>query len=104
MQIALGIVTSVGGFLEIGSIATAAQAGAGFGYQLAWSIVLGTICIAFLVEMSGRFAAASQHTIQAAMRERFGANLFAVSLLVMLGVTLLVMAAELGGVGAALEM
>lgn len=103
-EIALGIVTSVGGFLEIGSIATAAQAGAGFGYQLAWSIVLGTICIAFLVEMSGRFAACSKHTIPDAMRERFGLNFFVVPLCVMLGVSLVVLAAEVGGVAAALEM
>jgi hypothetical protein len=36
VESALGIVTSVGGFLEIGSIATAAQAGGQFGFQLAW--------------------------------------------------------------------
>ena len=53
LQIALGIVTSVGGFLEIGSITTAAQAGASFGFQLGWTILLGTLCIGFLVEMSG---------------------------------------------------
>jgi len=104
LQLALGIVTSVGGFLEIGSIATATQAGAGFGYQLVWVIVLGTICIAFLVEMSGRCAAVSKHTIPDAMRERFGARFYAVPLIVMLGVSLLVLAAELGGVAAALEL
>ena len=104
LQLALGIVTSVGGFLEIGSIATAAQAGAGFGYQLVWSVVLGTICIAFLVEMSGRCSAVSKHTIPDAMRERFGARFYAVPLIVMLAVSLLVLAAEMGGVAAALEL
>jgi Mn2+/Fe2+ NRAMP family transporter len=104
LEIGLGIVTSVGGFLEIGSIATAAQAGAAFGFQLGWSIALGTLCIGFLVEMSGRFSAVSKHTIPDAMRERFGANFFAVPLLVMLGVSVLVLAAEIGGVAVALEM
>src|SRR5436305_13484718 len=103
-QIALGIVTSVGGFLEIGSIATAAQAGAGFGYQLGWAIALGTLCIAFLVEMSGRFSACSKRTIPDAMRERFGINFFAVPLVVTLLVSLLVLAAEMGGTAAALEL
>jgi Mn2+/Fe2+ NRAMP family transporter len=103
-QITLGIVTSVGGFLEIGSITTAAQAGASFGYQLVWAILLGTLCIAFLVEMSGRFAAVSKHTIPDAMRERFGINFYVVPLFVMLGVSLLVLGAEMGGVAAALEM
>lgn len=104
LQVGLGIVTSVGGFLEIGSITTAAQAGAGFGYQLAWTVLLGTLCIGFLVEMSGRFSAVSKHTIPDAMRERFGVNFFAVPLIVVLLVSLLVLAAELGGIAAALEM
>ena len=104
LEIGLGIVTSVGGFLEIGSIATAAQAGADFGYQLAWALLLGTICIAFLVEMSGRFAACSGHTIPDAMRERFGINFFLVPLVVMLGVSVLVLSAEIGGVTAALNL
>jgi Mn2+/Fe2+ NRAMP family transporter len=104
VEISLGIVTSVGGFLEIGSITTAAQAGAGFGFQLAWAVVLGTLCIGFLVEMSGRFSACSKHTIPDAMRERFGVNFFAVTLVVLLGVSLLVLAAEEGGIAASLEM
>src|SRR6185503_17732006 len=58
----------------------------------------------FLVEMSGRFSAVSKHTIPDAIRERFGANFFAVLLIVMLGVSLLVLAAEIGGTAAALEM
>ena len=104
LDLALGIVTSVGGFLEIGSIATAAQAGASFGFQLGWAIALGTLCIAFLVEMAGRFAAVSKHTVADAMRERFGAPFFTALAIVMLCVTLLVMAAEVGGIGAALEL
>ncbi|WP_224543031.1 hypothetical protein [Mesorhizobium sp. CA16] len=37
LEISLGVVTSVGGFVEVGSMATAAQAGALFGYQLIWA-------------------------------------------------------------------
>ena len=50
-EVALGIVTSIGGFLEAGSLATSAQAGAEFGFQLLWVIALGTLCLIFLVEM-----------------------------------------------------
>ena len=50
LEITLGIVTSIGGFLDVGAIATAAQAGAAFGFQLIWVVVLGTICVIFLVE------------------------------------------------------
>ena len=104
LEIALGIVTSVGGFLEIGSIATAAQAGADFSLQLIWAIVLGGLCIIFLVEQAGRFAAVSGRTIPDAIRERFGFNYF-LFLHITLGlVTLLVLAAEIGGVCIALEL
>src|SRR3954447_10373762 len=103
-EIALGIVTSVGGFLEIGSLATAAQAGAAFGYQLLWAIVLGVVCIAFLVEMAGRFAAVSRHTIADAVRERFGFNFFLLPFVATLLISLLVIAAELGGASIALEL
>src|SRR5919199_6171863 len=103
-EIALGIITSVGGFLEIGSMVTAAQAGAEFGYRLTWAIALGGLCVIFLVEMSGRFAAVSKHTIIDAVRERFGFNFFVYSLLPVLLVTVLVLAAEIGGVCLALQL
>jgi Mn2+/Fe2+ NRAMP family transporter len=79
-EIALGIVTSVGGFLEVGSITTAAQAGAEFGFRLTWAVVLGGLCIIFLVEMAGRFTAVSKHTLVDATRERFGFNFFVIPL------------------------
>src|SRR5690349_16313034 len=104
LEIALGIVTSVGGFLEIGSIATAAQAGAEFSFQLVWAIVLGGICIIFLVEQAGRFSAVSGRTIPDAIRERFGFNYFAFLYLVLAIVSLLVLSAEIGGVCIALEL
>src|SRR2546430_11161927 len=104
LEISLGIVTSVGGFLEIGSLATAAQAGAAFGFRLIWAVVLGTVCIAFLVEMAGRFAAVSHHTISDGVRERFGFNFFLWPLLATVLVNLLVLASEIGGASVALEL
>ena len=104
LQITLGIVTSVGGFLEIGSVTTAAQAGAAFGYQLLWALLLGTICLIFLVEMSGRFAAVSKHTIVDATRERFGFPFFSIVLLGMVLIAFLVLIAELGGIGLSIQI
>src|SRR5207248_6565114 len=96
-EIALGIVTSIGGFLEVGSIATAAQAGANFRFQLIWPIALGTICVVFLIEMSGRLAAVSHHPLPAAVRERFGFNYFLIPLLSETAVDFLVLTSEIGG-------
>jgi Mn2+/Fe2+ NRAMP family transporter len=103
LEIALGLITGIGGFLEAGSLATSAQAGAKFGFQLVWAIVLGTICIAFLVEMAGRLAAVSKHTLPDAMRERFGIRFFTVPLVAVVLVSFLVLAAEIGGVALALQ-
>src|ERR1051325_3565704 len=103
-EVTLGIVTSVGGFLEIGSLMTAAQGGSQYAYQLVWAIALGVICIIFLVEMSCRFAAISRHTIPGAIRERFGFNFFLIHLLILVGVILLVLTAETGGLCIALEL
>lgn len=104
LQLTLGIITSVGGFLEIGSVTTAAQAGAAFGYRLLWAILLGTICLIFLVEMSGRLSAVSKHTIVDATRERFGFPFFSVVMLGMVVVAFLVLIAELGGIGLSLQI
>jgi Mn2+/Fe2+ NRAMP family transporter len=103
LEIALGLITGIGGFLEAGSLATSAQAGAKFGFQLIWAIVLGTICIAFLVEMAGRLAAVSKHTLPDAMRERFGIRFFTIPLVAVVLVSFLVLASEVGGVSLALQ-
>jgi len=102
-EIALGVITGIGGFLEAGSLTTAAQAGAAFGYQLIWAIAVGTVCIAFLVEMAGRLAAVSRHALPDAMRERFGIRFFLVPLAAVALVSFLVLASEIGGVTLALE-
>jgi Mn2+/Fe2+ NRAMP family transporter len=103
-ELALGIVTSIGGFLDAGSIATAAQAGAAFGNTLLWALLLGTICLIFLVEMSGRFAAVSGHTVAGAVRERFGYDFFVIPLSALVIVTYLVFTSEIGGTAFALQL
>ncbi|HEY1952915.1 MAG TPA: Nramp family divalent metal transporter [Gemmatimonadaceae bacterium] len=104
LELALGLITSVGGFLEIGSVTTAMQAGASFGYQLLWAILLGTVCLVFLVEMSGRLSAVSKHTIVDATRERFGFPFFFFVAVAMTIVSFLVLVAELGGIGLSLQV
>ena len=103
-EVALGLVTGIGGFLEIGSIATASQAGAEFGFQLAWVLVVGTLGLAFLMEMTGRLAAVGKRTYTDQLRERFGLRFFLLPLMVVLVVSFLVLASEIGGVSLALEM
>jgi Mn2+/Fe2+ NRAMP family transporter len=103
-QIALGVLTGIGGFLEIGTTATSAEAGASFRYSLIWSLVLGTICLIFLIEMSGRHAAISKHSLAGAVRERFGFPFCVVPRVADLVVNLLLLAAEIGGVAFAIKL
>ena len=104
VQLALGIVTGIGGFLEIGSVTTAAQAGAAFGYQLVWALLLGLICLGFMLEMSGRFSAVSKHTVIEGLRDRFGFGFFAIVLSGVALVVFLVLVAEIGGVALSIEL
>ena len=103
-EVALGVITSIGGFLEVGSIATSTQGGAEFGYRLAWVLVLGTLSLALLMEMTGRLAAVSKRTYADLLRERFGYRFFLVPLVAVFLVSFLVLSSEIGGVSIALQM
>ena len=58
----------------------------------------------FLVEMSGRLAAVSQHTIVDAMRARLGFRVYVWPLAAQLVIDFLTLAAEIGGVSVALQL
>lgn len=103
-NLVLGIVTSIGGFVEAGSISTAAQAGSEFGFALLWAIAAAGLMLAMLVEMSGRLAAVSGRTVAAAVRERFGCHFQLVPVAAELATDALLLAAEIGGVGMALKL
>jgi len=104
VPLALGILTAVGGFFDVGNLATSVQAGAAFRFQLIWTLVLSTIVVIFLVEMSGRFAAVSQKAIPDAIREHLGFGLWLVPFVVLTFVHLLVLGAEIGGICFALHL
>jgi Mn2+/Fe2+ NRAMP family transporter len=103
-EVALGVVTGIGGFLEVGSLATAIQGGAEFGFQLGWAVLLGSASLMILMEASGRLAAVSDRTLIDQLRERFGIRFFLLPLVVGFLVSLLVLASEIGGVSLALQM
>ena len=104
LKAGLGVVTSIAGFIEVGSLSTSAQAGAAFRFRLLWAIALATVCLIFLIEMSGRLAAVSKHTLAAAVRERFGIRFQSVPLGAELVLDTLVLTAEIGGACVALHL
>jgi Mn2+/Fe2+ NRAMP family transporter len=104
VDLVLGIVTSIGGFVEVGSISTSAQAGSEFGFQLLWAILVAALMLAMLNEMSGRFATISRRSLVSAVRERFGIHFQLVPLGAELLIDVLLLAAEVGGAAIALRL
>ncbi|HKO84586.1 MAG TPA: divalent metal cation transporter [Actinomycetota bacterium] len=102
--VALGILTAIGGFVDIGDLVANSLVGARFGLALAWATVLGVIGICLFAEMSGRVAAVSGRATFDLVRERLGPRVGLANLAASLLVTLLTFSAEVGGIALALEL
>jgi Mn2+/Fe2+ NRAMP family transporter len=104
LAVALGILTAIGGFVDIGDLVTNAQVGARFGLSLAWAVVVGVLGICVFAEMSGRIAAVSGRATFDLVRERLGPRMGLLNLLGSMGVTFLTFIAEIGGVALSLQL
>src|SRR5215210_5478558 len=99
LEITLGIMTAVGGFVDISELVFAAKAGSTFGYALIWVFAVATIGIMVFGEMSGRVAAVAKQPVFNLIRHRLGLNLGLFTLAASLLSTLITCAAEVGGMG-----
>jgi manganese transport protein len=104
VAVALGILTAIGGFVDIGDMVTNALVGSRFGLSLAWVVVVGVLGICVFAEMSGRVAAVSGRATFDLIRERLGPRVGLANLFASMAVTLLTFIAEIGGVALALEL
>lgn len=104
LGLALGILTATGGFIDAGALATSAASGANFGLGLVWAMILATICVILLVEMSGRLTAVSGKTYADAIRERFGFRFYLVPLTTEAIANTILLAADLGGMAIAMSL
>ncbi|MGW5687197.1 NRAMP family divalent metal transporter [Nonomuraea sp. NPDC003754] len=102
--VTLGILTAIGGFVDIGDLVANSLVGARFGMSLAWVVVVGVAGICLFAEMSGRIAAVSQRPVFDLVRERLGPRAGLVNLGASFGINLLTLAAEIGGAALALEL
>ncbi|GAB3053533.1 divalent metal cation transporter [Intrasporangium mesophilum] len=102
--LSLGILTAIGGFVDIGDLVTNGLVGSRFGMSLAWVVLVGILGICVFAEMSGRVAAVSGRATFDLVRERLGPRMGLANLLASMAVTLLTFAAEIGGVALALQL
>ncbi len=102
--VALGILTAIGGFVDIGDLVTNAVVGARFGLSLVWVVLVGVVGICLFAQMSGRVAAVSGRATFEIIRERLGPRVGGANLVASFLVTLLTLTAEIGGIALALEL
>jgi manganese transport protein len=104
LGITLGIMTALGGFVDLGQIVFTTQAGALFGYKLLWAIVFGTIAIIVYMEMCGRVAVVAKQPVFAVIRARFSYKLGLATLIASNLLNVITCAAEIGGVAIILHL
>jgi len=102
--LALGVLTAIGGFVDIGDLVTNALVGSRFGLSLAWVVLVGVVGICVFAEMSGRVVACSGRPTFDIIRERLGPRVGLANLFGSMAVTLLTFVAEIGGVALAFEL
>jgi Mn2+/Fe2+ NRAMP family transporter len=104
LQVTLGVLTAIGGMIDIGNLVGNTEAGARFGMSLAWVLVLGGVTIVLYANMAGRVAATSQRATFYVIRERHGARVALVNLVASVVLTFLTVVAEIGGIGLVLQL
>src|SRR5437762_9573539 len=97
LQLTLGIMTALGGFIDLGQIVFTMQAGALFGYRLMWAVALGTAAIIVYMEMCGRIAVVAREPVFAVVHARLGFPLGLVTLIASNLLNVITCAVELGG-------
>jgi manganese transport protein len=103
LQVALGVVAALGGFVDIGELVFNSQAGAEFGYQLLWTVPIGVVGIATYAEMCGRVATITKRPVFDVVRQRLGFGPGLVTLIAGEAINILTVAAEVGGIALVLQ-
>lgn len=99
LELTLGIMTAVGGFVDISQLVFSGQAGSLFGYALISAFAISTVGIMVFGEMCGRVAAIAHQPVFTLIRHRLGLKLGLATLITSFVSTLITTAAEIGGLG-----
>lgn len=104
LAVALGILTAIGGFVDMGDLVANAETGARFRMNLAWIVLVGVLGICVFAEMSGRVAAVSGRAVFDLVRERLGVGPALANLVASFFINTLTLVAEIAGVAVALSL
>lgn len=104
LGVALGILTAIGGFVDMGDLVANAATGARFDMRLAWVVIVGVVGIIVYAEMAGRVAALCGRPVFDLVRERLGPRFGLANLLASFLINLLTLTAELAGVAIAFSL
>ncbi len=102
--LSLGVLTAVGGFVDMGGIIACAQAGAQYQFALLWTLIPGVVGLVLYADMSGRVVIASGRTLFDVMRARLGFRVASIPLIATGIVNTLTLVIELAGMTLALEL
>jgi Mn2+/Fe2+ NRAMP family transporter len=102
--VALGVVTAIGGFVDIGELVTLPAAGATYRFALLWVLALSVVGAMVYAEMAGRIELASQRAVFEVLRERLGFKLGVVPLLAVIVLNVLTLSAEIAGLAFVLQL
>jgi Mn2+/Fe2+ NRAMP family transporter len=89
---------------DSGGISTYSQAGAKYGYQMLWMMLLMTFSLVIVQEMAGRMGAVTGKGFAALIRERFGVRPTFFAMLMLLASNAATSVAEFAGIAAAMEL
>src|SRR5215212_3715452 len=89
---------------DAGGIATYASAGAAYGYGLLWAMVIVTVCVGIVQEMSARLGAITGKGFSDLVRESFSLRATAVILLTLFVANAGIIVSEFIGIAAAAEL
>ena len=102
--VALGVVTAIGGFVDIGELVTLPAAGATYRFALLWVLALSVVGAMVYAEMAGRIELASQRAVFEVMRERLGFKLGVIPVLAVIVLNVLTLSAEIAGIAFVLQL
>jgi manganese transport protein len=104
LGVTLGILTAMGGFVDIGDIVANSETGARYGMSLAWAVLLGVVGIIVYAEMAGRVASVTGRAVFDLVRERLGARAGLCNLGASFFITMLTLIAEVAGVALSFQL